>query len=208
MCYRLGIPFLQQTECPSLLCDNVQDDLSDHAMHCNDDHGIRAGRHDRIRDRIHEEAQRASLNPTKELPGIVPGSNSRPADIYVPHWPDGRRVAFDVSVTSPTQEALLPRAAEAAATAIEARKASKNRTHFEHCRAQGVFFQPLVVESFGGWDPVATSFLKQLATVEARRWGKSPATEIKHFFQRLSIALQRGNAAVLIARDIEPIFPS
>ena len=64
------------------------------------------------------------------------------------------------------------------------------------------------MEVYGGWDPFATSFLKQMATVEARRWGKSPAMEIKHFFQRLSIALQRGNAAVLIARDIEPILPS
>ena len=115
---------------------------------------------------------------------------------YVPHWPDGRRIAFDVSVISPTQEALLPRAAETAATAIESRKASKNRTHFEHCRAQGIFFQPLVAETFGGWD---------LVTIEARRWGKSPAMEIKYFFQRLSIALQRGNAALLIARDVEPI---
>ena len=99
----------------------------------------------------------------------------------------------------------LPRAAETAATAIEARKASKNRTHFENCRAQGVFFQPLVVETFGGWDPVAADILKKMATQEARRWGKTPAIEIKHFFQRLSIALQRGNAALLIARDFEPI---
>ena len=101
-----------------------------------------------------------------------------------------------MSVISPTQEALLHRAAETTATAIESRKASKNRVHFENCRAQGVFFQPLVVESFGGWDPVATTLLKNLATQEARRWGKTPALEIKHFFQRLSIALQRGNAAL------------
>ena len=66
------------------------------------------------------------LNPTKEFPGLVPGSLSRPADIYVPHWIDGRKLAFDVSVTSPTQEAFLLRAAETAATAIEARKATKN----------------------------------------------------------------------------------
>ena len=174
-------------------------------MHCNDDNGVRAGRHDRIRDRIYDEAQHASLNPTKEFPGLVPGSLSRPADIYVPHWIDGRKLALDVSVTSPTQEALLHRAAEIPATAIEARKASKNRTHFEHCQAQGVFFQPLVVETFGGWDPIAVDFLKKMATQEARRWGKTPALEIKHFFQRLSIALQRGNSALLIARDIEPV---
>ena len=208
MCYRLGIPFLQQTECPSLLCDYEQDELGDHAMHCNDNNGIRAGRHDRIRDRVNDEAQRASLNPTKEFPGIVPGSLSRPADIYVPDWIDGRKVAFDVSVTSPTQEAVLLRAAETAATAIDARKATKNRAHLENCRAQGIFFQPLVVETFGGWDPVklvTADYLKKMATKAARRWGKTPAMEIKYFFQRLSIALQRGNAALLIARDFEPI---
>ena len=129
-----------------------------------------------------------------------------PSQPISPSWPDGRKIAFYVSVTSPTQEALLFRAADTAATAIESRKASKNRTHFEHCRAEGVFFQALVVESFGGWDPVATTFLKKLATQEARRWGKTPAMEIKHFFQRLSIALQRGNAALLIARDFDPSY--
>ena len=133
-------------------------------MHCNDDNGIRAGCHDTLRDRIHDKAERASLNPTKELPGLVPGSLSRPADIYVPDWTDGRKVAFDVSVTSLTQEAFLHRAAETAATAIEVRKAFKDRVHIEHCQAQGVFFQSLVVESFGSWDPVAVDFLKKLAT--------------------------------------------
>ena len=119
--------------------------------------------------------------------------------------PRHQKIAFDVSVTSPTQEALLLRAADTAATAIESQKVVKNRTHFEHCRMEGVFFQPLVRESFGGWDPIAATCLKKLATQEAHRWGKTPVMEIKHFFQRLSsIALQRGNAALLIARDIEP----
>ena len=31
------------------------------------------------------------------------------------------------------------------------------------------------------------------------------AVEIKHFFQRLSVTLQRGNAALLLDRDIEPL---
>ena len=47
--------------------------------------------------------------------------------------------------------------------------------------------------------------LKDIARLEARRWGKDPAMEIKHFFQRLSITLQRGNAALLLDRDTEPI---
>ena len=67
-----------------------------------------------------------------------------------------------------------------------------------------VFF-PLVVETFGGWDADAVKLLKEIAHQDARRWGKDPSIEIKHFFQRLSVSLQRGNAALLIDRDREPL---
>ena len=132
-------------------------------------------------------------------------TQSRPADVYVANWSiDGRKIAFDVSVVSPTQEAILHRAADSAAAAIEMRKASKMRAHFDNCYAQGITFQPLVVETFGGWDLDAIKLLKDIARLDARRWGKNDAIEIKHFFQRLSIALQRGNAALLINKDADP----
>ena len=83
------------------------------------------------------------------------------------------------------------------------RKSSKVRAHFDNCRAQGITFKPLVVETFGGWDADALKPLKLLGRHTARRWGKNDAMEIKFFFQRLSIALQRGNAALLINRDDE-----
>ena len=165
---------------------------------------MKGGRHDRIRDKIFKAAQHGSLNPQKEMPGLIPGTLSRPADIYVENWVDGRKVAFDVSVTSPTQEAIVVQAAVRPAAAIEARKTAKNRAHFDNCRSQGIHFQPLVVESFGGWDKDALKFLKELSRQDARRWGKDSALEIKYFFQRLSVALQRGNAALLIDRDLEP----
>ena len=81
------------------------------------------------------------------------------------------------------------------------RKSSKDRAHLANCRAQGITFKPLVVETFGGWDADAVKFLKKLGRHSARRRGKIDAIEIKHFFQRLSIALQRGNATLLIDRD-------
>ena len=36
---------------------------------------------------------------------------------------------------------------------------------------------------------------------DARRWGKNNSMECKQFFQRLSVALQRGNAAIIVNRD-------
>ena len=166
---------------------------------------MKGGRHDRIRDKIFKEAQLASLNPTSEMPGLIPGSQSRPADVFIPSWIDGKKVAFDVSVVSPTQDAIVQRAADFPAAAIEMRKASKNRTHFDHCRTQGICFTPLVVETFGGWDSDAVKYLKDMARQSARRWGKNIADEIKYFFQRLSVALQRGNASLIVERDLEPV---
>ena len=58
-----------------------------------------------------------------------------------------------------------------------------------------------MVETFGGWDADALKVLKLMGRHTARRWGKNDSIEIKHFFQRLSVALQRGNAALLLNRD-------
>ena len=201
MGYRLGLRIMPSMPCPADHCNRDLDDKGDHAMHCRDDHGIRGGRHDRLRDIIFKEAQSAGFNPKKEMPALIPGSQSRPADIFVENWTDGKKVAFDVSVISPTQDAAIDQAAINAAHAIELRKTEKIRKHSDNCRAAGLHFEPLVVETFGGWDPGAVKKLKAFATQCAPRKGIAPALEIKQFFQRLSIALQRGNATLLLCRD-------
>ena len=170
-------------------------------MHCRNDHGIRGGRHDRVRDVIFHEAQEGAFNPTKEMPGLIPGSQSRPADVYIEDWVDGSKTCFDISVISPTQEGIIDRACETAGSALEMRKTSKNRNHFNNCRASGKLFLPLVVETFGGWDLGATKILKKIANSAASRKGTAYTVEVKLFFQKISVALQRGNATLLLCRD-------
>ena len=65
------------------------------------------------------EAQHANFDPIKEMPGLVPGSLSRPADVFIGNWMDGRKIAFDVSRISPTQNAVVQRAADISGAAIE-----------------------------------------------------------------------------------------
>lgn len=158
-----------------------------------------------FRDQIFKETRRAGFNPKKEMPALIPGSQSRPAGVFIEEWTDGKRMAFDVSVVSPTQEAIVDRAALIAASAIEMRKTEKNRKHVDNCHASGLYFQPLVVETFGGWDPGAVKILKTLAIQCAPRKGLAPSLEFKRFFQRLSIALQRGNSTLLLCRDTDSI---
>ena len=63
MAYRLGLQLFEEGDCRADHCDRQMDKLGDHALRCRDDHGMKGGRHDRIRDLIYKEAQRASLSP-------------------------------------------------------------------------------------------------------------------------------------------------
>jgi hypothetical protein len=74
-------------------------------------------RHNVIRDTIHETAKQASLAPAKEQSAILPGSQAKPADVYIPGWANGRDAALDITVVSSLKQELKKRAAAAVGSA-------------------------------------------------------------------------------------------
>ena len=82
------------------------DPYGDHQIECGGNKD-RIYRHDSIRDALFSSAQSAALCPRKEMPSLIPGSKSRPADIYLPYWTHGKPAALDVSVISPLQKLTL-----------------------------------------------------------------------------------------------------
>ena len=73
--------------------------------------GDRITCHNSLRDVIVTTAQAAALGPRIEAPCLVPNSSSRPADVLLPSWSQGRSAALDVSVISPLQKLTLNGAA-------------------------------------------------------------------------------------------------
>ena len=78
------------------------DPLGDHQVGCRGN-GDRIHRHDAIRDALFSAAQSAALAPRKEVPTLIPGTRSSPADIFLPNWCRGRPAALDVTVISTMQ---------------------------------------------------------------------------------------------------------
>ena len=56
------------------------------------------------------------------------------------------------------------------------------------------------VEAFGGWSDGAIKVLRRLGAALAGRSGRQEGEVIGHLFQRLSVLLQKGNAALLCNR--------
>ena len=96
--YWLGVQLASDTvDCP--FCSRPADIFGDHALACGGN-TERISRHNALRDVIFSAAQAAALSPHREVPFLVPDSLSRPADVFLPSWHQGRPAALDVTVIS------------------------------------------------------------------------------------------------------------
>ncbi len=68
---------------PMARCNANSDTLGDHGFACalNEE---RIARHNHLRDTIYTVAAQAMLGPSKEPEGLLPGSDDRLADVYIP----------------------------------------------------------------------------------------------------------------------------
>ena len=202
--YWLGLRMVEDgIRCP--VCQRSADSFGDHQVGCGGN-GDRIRRHDSLRDAFYSAAQSAALAPRREVPSLIPGSSSRPADIYLPHWKRGLPAALDVTVISSLQQLTVVGASTTQGHALAVGEERKLAAHAEACRSVGVTFIPLVAESIGGWSDWAEETIRDIGRLQGQRLGIPPAEATSHLFQRLAICLWRGNAALWIRRM--PIRPS
>ena len=197
--HRLGHPiFTSDGPCPA--CGQASDRMGVHAMNCAWQ-GERIARHNALRDTLHSSAAAAALAPAKEGRFLLPGEGGRPADVLIPSWSSGKDVAYDVTVINPLQESEVRGAAATPGHSLSVAHKRKLDKSWEACHNQGIVFVPLAVESLGAWHPTAIAEVKKLGSALARHNGEEESTTTSRLFQRLSICLMRGNAALFNNRS-------
>ena len=75
---------------------------------------------------------------------------------------------------------------------------AKTRKYKAQCDARGVLFQAVAICSFGGWLEDGEELVKELAARAASRGGSDPGIIVAQFWERLSLALWRGNARQIL----------
>ena len=68
---------------------------------------------------------------------------------------------------------------------------------------QRVKFFPLPVKTLDGWHQQAIQVVRRLALQLARHTGSLESEVTSHLFERLSILLMKGNAALLLSRSLD-----
>ena len=140
------------------------------------------------------------------MPSLVPGSASRPADVFLPTWERGQPSGLDVTVVSTLQKRTVVRAASVSGYALLVVRERKMAAHSETCQSVGVSFVPMVVETLGGWDEEAVRTITAIGRSQGQRLGIPPSDSTRHLFQRLAVCLWRGNASMWIS--CAPLHPS
>jgi len=196
---RLGAPIVAAHRCRCGAAVGVD---GRHGLSCRRSGG-RLMRHNQLNDLVQKALQAAKIPAKKEPSGISRSDGKRPDGISLIPWRRGKCLAWDVTCPDTFASSHVKRSAAAVASAADQAESNKR---IKYRALEDMFhFVPIAIETTGVMGAEARSFLADLG----RRLAVETGEPRSHIFlrQRLSMAVQRGNAASIfgtIDDDIEP----
>jgi len=161
-----------------------------HGLSCRRSAG-RHYRHDAINDIIVRALRSAAIPASREPAGLIRGDGKRPDGVSLIPWLRGQCMAWDATCPDTFAQSHL-HTSSATAGVVAAEAESAKRLKYAGL-ANRVLFVPIAVETAGPWGPEARQFTAELGKRLAVATGEQRSTEFLR--QRISIAVQRGNAA-------------
>ena len=162
---------------------------------CKKANSARIQRHEALAVQLVQCAAQAGIEVRREA-RFSQVSKERPGDVLL-LLPDGAHFV-DVTVTSPANLAThYERPTQPAAAAFDRKIAKYDRQRADAGIEPGMF-TPLAVTAYGAWDARSSKFLAKLAFIIAGRTGANPGTVTCEMYRRLSAALWKGNAAMML----------
>ena len=133
----------------------------------------------------------AASFPNKLEPyGISRRDGKRPDGITSYPWSQGRSLIWDVTVVDTVAQSYLHMTSNTIGAAADQAERDKHNNYID-LKSQ-YNFTPLAFETFGSIGPETSIFLKKLGKLMKKHTGEPRSLDF--LMQRLSIAIQRGNA--------------
>ena len=184
---RLGLSLCRPHSCHH--CGFEVTHLAVHGLSCRKSEG-RHHRHASINDTIHRAMTAAKIPSRLEPTGLFRSDGKRPDGITIVPWQCGKLLVWDVTCPdtyAPSYSAFAAAEAGAVANQAEHKKCVKY-AHLDHNH----IFTPIAIETSGVYGSETLKFLKELGHRLKQTSGECNA--YSYLLQRLSVAVQRGNA--------------
>lgn len=174
-------------------CGSDVDSFGHHGLSCTKSAG-RIARHNCLNDILKRAFQSAEIPCILEPPGLFRDDGKRPDGVTLIPWKKGQCLVWDVTCTdtvAPSHIDGSSRSASFAANLAEKLKHGKYRS-----LSDSYIFCAFAVETLGPWSNDAKWLFKELGHLLQTSTGVPRARAFLQ--QRISIAIQRGNAASVL----------
>lgn len=187
---RLGVSCVAPHRCR---CGDLVDSLGHHGLSCGRSAG-RSPRHASLNDVIRRALASAGAPAILEPTGLARDDGKRPDGMTLVPWKMGRPLVWDATCADTLALSHLRGTAIKAGSAANSAEALKRRKYASI--GSGCMFEPFGVETLGPWGESAHKVFKECSRrlVELTRDQRAGS----YLAQRISIAIQRGNAASLL----------
>jgi hypothetical protein len=175
-------------------CGASVDAQATHGLKCQKSAG-RWSRHGAINDIVKRACNSANIPSTLEPSGLFRDDGKRPDGLTLIPWAKGRCLVWDATCVDTLAACYVPVTSKTAGAAAAAAETKKHRRY--HGISNNYTFCPIAVETLGPFGDEAMTFLKELGKRLIESTGEPRSTSF--LFQRISIAVQRGNAASILA---------
>ena len=184
---RLGAPICAPHIC---VCKAEVDAFGTHGLSCRKSAG-RHIRHSAVNDLIKRALASAEIPARLEPTALSRDDGKRPDGLSTMPWKEGRCLVWDFTCPDTIAASHINRAVTgsgAVATEAEMRKRNKYST-----LSSTYYFIPVAIETMGALGEEADAFFRDLGGRIASTTKKQKSKA--YLMQRLSVAIQRGNAA-------------
>ena len=183
---RLGSVICERHVCR---CGQSVDVRGNHCLSCRSG-SSKFIRHNLINDIIWRAMTRAQIPSTKEPPGLLWSDGKKLDGVSLIPWSRGRCLTWDVTVPDTVAVSHINCTCQFASSAAEQVAVNKHRKYVQLMHSHE--FVAVAVETFGSWSVEGLAFVNELGKRCCAVSGDD--REALFLRQRLSVALQRGNA--------------
>ena len=188
---RLGLPVCAPHSCRH--CGAAVDSLGLHGLSCKKGR-MRFHRHAAINDVLHRAFSSAGIPSCLEPSCLSRSDGKRPDSLTLVPWERGKPLVWDATVPDSLAHSYQS-AALSGSGAVAALAESKKVSKYAHL-SPSYTFTPVAIELFGTMGPQSRSFVRSLGQRICLYTGDENAGS--YLMQHLSVAVQRGNAALIV----------
>ena len=200
-----------KADCP--FCDQAMDPRGYHALTCRKS-GSLGIRHNALREAFLHFCHVAKWDARREVPDLIKGTASRPADILlpgsslsIPKYSSSFSTCLDFAVCHNQQSKYIKKASvESGAAATGYEESVKMPRYLAECTRNKLNFIPMVVEVFGAWGKSARPVMENVARAVSSTSVFDEEKAQCYLRQGLSVVLQRQNARTLL-KFFDPSLP-